>query len=103
MPADVRRSIHDLGHHPRGGFSFNAGEPRIRQSSAGVKRAFCSECGAQMTMDYASSSSLGISIGTLDEPERIATVIDNIWTSSRLPVMKDFDAELVSHKAFSER
>ena len=88
---------------PRDGFSFIRGEPKVRQSSAGVKRAFCGDCGAQITMDCESASSLGISIGTLDEPENIASAIDNIWASSRLPVMKGFDAELVSHEEFSER
>ena len=86
----------------REGFSLLAGTLRVRATSATVTRAFCPDCGAHIYMDYADSPTIDLSIGTLDRPEAI-TVTDNIWTSSRLPMMKAFDPELPSHPEFAQR
>lgn len=87
---------------PRQAFSLLSGPLRIRQSSVTVTRAFCPDCGAQIYMDYADSPTIDLSVGTLDEPEQVA-VRDNIWTSSRLPLSKVFDAELPSHAGFADQ
>lgn len=86
----------------RGIVRFEGMEPRRRRSSAEVTRGFCPDCGAQSYMDYDGSPTLDFSIGTLDTPEDV-TVLDNIWTGLRLPMMKGFDAELPQHVEFANR
>ena len=87
---------------PREGFSTAGHGLRTRQSSASVKRAFCGDCGAQIYMDYQGSATIDVSVGTLDHPERVE-VLDNIWTVSRLPLMKGFDGALPQHGEFAPR
>jgi hypothetical protein len=87
---------------PRESFRFVEGTPVVRQSSAAVRRGFCGGCGAQIYMDYAGSPTIDVSVGTLDRPEQV-TVLDNIWTSSRLPLMKGFDSDLPEHETFASR
>jgi hypothetical protein len=87
---------------PREGFSSDGAGLRIRRSSAGVKRGFCGDCGAQIYMDYHASPTIDVSVGTTDRPETIE-VGDNIWTVSRLPLMKGFDSALPQHNEFAPR
>lgn len=87
---------------PREGFAFEMGQPRLRRSSGEVTRAFCGDCGAQIYMDYDGSRTIDVSLGTLERPEDI-TVLDNIWVSARLPLMKGFDADLPQHRQFAKR
>jgi hypothetical protein len=87
---------------PREGFAVSAGAPVVRRSSETVKRAFCAGCGAQIWMDYDGSPTIDVSIGTLDRPVEIS-VLDNIWVSERLPLMKGFDSVLPQHAKFAPR
>jgi hypothetical protein len=87
---------------PRESVRITAGQPVMRRTSAEVQRAFCASCGAQIYMDYAGSPTLDVSVGTLDAPAGV-TVLDNIWVSARLPMMKGFDGELPQHAEFSRR
>jgi hypothetical protein len=83
-------------------FAFTKGKPKVRQSSDEVNRGFCAQCGAQIYMDYRDSPTIDVSIGTLDHPETI-TVLDNIWVSSRLPLIKGFDRDLPQYDEFAKR
>jgi hypothetical protein len=85
---------------PRRAFRIDAGQPAVRETSSGVKRAFCRDCGAQLFMDYADSPTIDVSAGTLDHPEAIE-VRENIWTEARLLLAKGFDADLPSHAGAS--
>lgn len=86
---------------PRDSVSVTTGDVRLRRSSPGVKRAFCPSCGAQIYMDYDGSPTIDVSIGTLDEPDRIA-VRRNIYVATRLSLMRGFDAELPDYRGFAE-
>jgi hypothetical protein len=87
---------------PRDAFQFTDGRPAIRQSSSTAQRAFCGSCGAQIYMDYQDSPTIDVSVGTLDKPETISA-LDNIWVTSRLPLMKGFDSDIPAYPRFSPR
>jgi len=55
------------------GLRWMGKEPTQFQSSNKVKRGFCENCGTPLTYDY--GSALEISIGSLDDPEQAAPVI----------------------------
>ncbi|WP_353647033.1 GFA family protein [Mesorhizobium sp. WSM2240] len=87
---------------PRESFSFTNEQPAVRRTSAEVHRAHCPDCGAQIYMDYQDSSTIDVSIGTLDAADAIQA-LDNIWVSARLPLLKGFDSDLPQHDGFSPR
>ncbi len=87
---------------PREGFGFTNEKPVVRRTSAEVKRAHCPGCGAQIYMDYQGSSTIDVSIGTLDAPEAVSA-LDTSWVSARLPWLKGFDSDLPQHDGFSPR
>ena len=48
-------------------FAWTKGGPKYFQSSEAVKRGFCGDCGTPLSFE--SKGQVGISIGTLDDPE----------------------------------
>jgi hypothetical protein len=65
-------------------FEILRGLPRAYASSENGRRFFCSDCGTQLWFGYAEGGRfVSISLGTLDEPDRVEPR-RHIWTSSRL-------------------
>jgi len=58
---------------------FTQGQPAVYLSSPPVHRTFCGRCGTPLTYRHASSpSEVDITIGSLDEPGRVAPTA-HIW------------------------
>jgi hypothetical protein len=53
-------------------FELTRGELAIFKSSDQSERGFCRNCGTPLTFHYVTSEHTAISLGSLDEPERIA-------------------------------
>jgi hypothetical protein len=53
-------------------FELTRGELAIYKSSDQTDRGFCRDCGTPLTFHYVDSPRIAVSIGSLDEPERIA-------------------------------
>jgi hypothetical protein len=64
-------------------FRFTAGEPRSFRSSAKVTRAFCPDCGAQLTFKVDGLDEIDITIASLDEPDAVPP-LDEIWAADRV-------------------
>ena len=94
------------------GLKWTRGKPDHFASSNKVRRGFCSKCGTQLTYDWGGEPE--IAIGTLDDPEQAAPVLqvnpaDRLSYFGRLhelPVRKAADnaeaaafmADIVSHQ-----
>ena len=63
------------GAVPADKLSFTSGAPKIYGSSSFAERGFCPNCGSQLTFRYLKSDRIGISIGSLDQPERVVPEI----------------------------
>ncbi|MEX0955565.1 MAG: GFA family protein [Rhizobiaceae bacterium] len=55
------------------GLEWTRGAPKHFASSNVIRRGFCAECGTPLTYEYEGGTELAI--GTLDDPERAAPVI----------------------------
>ncbi len=57
-----------------GGLAFTHGEPTIYAYTRGdgvpTRRGFCGRCGTQLTYGSDGDSDIGITTGSLDDPER---------------------------------
>ncbi|HEY9235058.1 MULTISPECIES: GFA family protein [Phenylobacterium] len=51
-------------------------------SSPGVKRGFCAKCGTTLYSMREDKGVMGLTFGSLDEPDRLAPT-EHIWTSSK--------------------
>ena len=75
-------------------FAWTRGEPAIFQSSPDVDRGFCSACGTPLTFAHKGSDYLDISVGSLDQPERVKPEIQIgiesriLWTAE-IPELKE--------------
>jgi hypothetical protein len=59
---------------PAADFAVTAGAPRVYDSSPGVVRGFCPDCGAQLYCAAADGGGhVAVNIGCLDDPEAPAT------------------------------
>ncbi len=65
-------------------FAWTRGEPSIFRSSPDVDRGFCSACGTPLTFAHKESDYFDISVGSLDQPERVKPEIQ-IGIESRIP------------------
>lgn len=72
---------------------WTATQPAKYESSGGVARHFCANCGSPLTFE--ADGVLFLTLGSLDEPERV-TVKCHTYTESRLPDIKLADG-LPSH------
>ena len=52
-------------------FEITRGELAIFMSSDEAERGFCRNCGTPLTFHYVTSDRIAVSIGSLDEPERV--------------------------------
>ena len=48
----------------------------------GVRRGFCPRCGSTLFSERAAAGTIGLSLGTLDHPERFAPT-DHIWIEAK--------------------
>lgn len=62
---------------------FIAGTPAVFESSPGVTRRFCGACGSPIVFDMARESDVDVTIGTLDDPDRVQPT-HHIWVGSAL-------------------
>ena len=53
-------------------FELTRGELAIFMSSDQTERGFCGNCGTPLTFHYVESPRIAVSIGSLDDPEKIA-------------------------------
>ena len=53
-------------------FAWTRGAPGLFQSSSIVQRGFCRDCGTPLTYDCTTGDHLSVSIGSLDDPARVA-------------------------------
>lgn len=77
-------------------FAFIAGTPATFESSPGVTRRFCGACGSPIVFDMARESDVDVTIGTLDDPDRIIPT-HHIWAGSALHMADDLGAALPRH------
>jgi hypothetical protein len=66
-----------------GRFRLTAGAPRPYQSSSHSTRWFCPACGSPLYMTDMAQTSVGITLGSLDEPAAVAPTVHG-WTSEQL-------------------
>jgi hypothetical protein len=64
-------------------FALLQGAPRGYESSPGTRRWFCPDCGAQLYMTDADGRSVGVTLGTLDEPGSVRPTVHG-WTAERV-------------------
>ncbi len=69
---------------PRGDLVWTKSQPGIFKSSEAVERGFCRDCGTPLTFAYVERDRITVSIGSLDEPDRITPEIQ-YGVESRLP------------------
>ncbi|WP_296584292.1 GFA family protein [Xanthobacter sp.] len=68
--------------------TFLSGTPAVFESSPGVARRFCGNCGSPIVFDMVRESDVDVTIGTLDDPDRV-TPTHHIWFSSALHMAED--------------
>ncbi|MGO9602157.1 MAG: GFA family protein [Candidatus Binataceae bacterium] len=80
-----------FGSFPKDKFRFTLSKPRIYRSSAIARRGFCGRCGTPLlTEQVPPNGQIGISVGSLDHPERVRPEIH--WGSeSEIPWLKISD------------
>jgi hypothetical protein len=52
--------------------TWTRGLPRVFSSSEATERGFCGNCGTPLTFHYVFSDRISVSIGSLDDPKRVA-------------------------------
>lgn len=73
---------------PAAGFQWIKGTPASYESSPGAFRYFCGSCGTALAMMGGGNADLhGVTIGSLDEPERFPPTGEG-WASAKLPWVK---------------
>jgi hypothetical protein len=55
-------------------FAWTRGEPGVFKSSELVERGFCRDCGTPLFFRYVPTDRISVSIGSLDEPQRVKPV-----------------------------
>ena len=65
-------------------FAWTRGAPGIFKSSELVERGFCRDCGTPLSFRYVERDRITISVGSLDEPQRI-WIEEQFGIESRLP------------------
>lgn len=76
---------------------FPGKPPTWRQSSAIARRGFCSSCGAALAwQSLKETDSIDLTVGTADEPARLAPR-EHLWTGSAISWLH-MDDDLPRHK-----
>lgn len=68
---------------PKEKVTWEKGAPAKFASSKIAARGFCRDCGTPLTFAYHDSKNMDVSIGSLDEPEKLTPVM-NVGVESRL-------------------
>jgi hypothetical protein len=68
---------------PPAQFSLRAGSPARHVSSPDGVRYFCDQCGTQLFMTDRDGRSVGVTVASLDEPDRLAPAAHG-WTASKV-------------------
>lgn len=71
-----------------GDFAWTRGRPATFQSSALVERGFCAACGTPLTFRYLDGDEIDISLGSLDDPNRVHPAMQ-YGTESRVACFSD--------------
>jgi GNAT superfamily N-acetyltransferase len=70
---------------PLAAFAFTRGAPASRRSTPAAVRTFCDRCGTALTFrDDARPGEVDVTVGSLDEPERLVPR-EHVFVASRLP------------------
>jgi hypothetical protein len=56
----------------KGKLEFTRGAPAYFNSSSLARRGFCRDCGTPLSFDYNRSDWIYVTVGSLDEPQRVA-------------------------------
>ncbi len=56
---------------PRADLAWTRGEPGSYRSSEAVERGFCRDCGTPLTYSVLGRDRISVSLGSLDEPDRV--------------------------------
>jgi hypothetical protein len=76
-------------------FAWTRGRPGIFHSSEAVERGFCRNCGTPLSFRYVTRASIGVTLGSLDAPERVKPE-KQFGIESRVSFFGDLD-ELEGH------
>lgn len=71
---------------------FTKGTPAEYASREGVTRTFCPRCGSQLTFRNHATEGIDVTVGTLDDPERVRPA-EHLWTKRR-PSWMEVDPDL---------
>lgn len=71
---------------PPGDFAWTHGSQGVFKSSALVERGFCRDCGTPLTFRYLDRDRISVSLGSLDEPERVPPLHQH-GLESRMPFL----------------
>jgi hypothetical protein len=69
---------------PLNDLAWTRGAPGVFKSSELVERGFCRDCGTPLSFRYVNHDRISVSVGSLDQPERI-TIEKQDGIESRLP------------------
>ena len=69
---------------PLAELAWTRGEPGVFKSSELVERGFCRDCGTPLSFRYVNRDRISVSVGSLDQPERIR-IEKQDGIESRLP------------------
>ena len=64
-------------------FAVTKGEARAFRSSARAQRWFCGECGGQVYMTDDEGRSVGVTLGSLDDPSAVKPTVHG-WASAQI-------------------
>lgn len=83
-----------------GNFEVTKGEIKVRETSLGIFRGFCGDCGSSLTYvnDEGWPGQVSVTAATLDDPTIAKPTVD-IWISTRMPWVK-LDESLKSFPEF---
>ncbi|SIP92572.1 Uncharacterized conserved protein [Rhizobium sp. RU35A] len=89
-----------LGWVARADFTLTRGEPAWFHSSGMVRRGFCATCGTPLFFEPLGGDGLNVTLGALDEPERVKPALQSGQNSrlSFFPALADLpeEAEAIS-------
>jgi len=71
-------------------FAWTHGAPTVFASSSIAERGFCAACGTPLSFRYVESSSISVTIGSLDRPEAVKPSM-HYGVESRIPWLRTAD------------
>jgi hypothetical protein len=73
---------------PLAAFAWTRGAPALFRSSSAAERGFCRDCGTPLAFRYLAKDSIGVALGSLDEPAK-AKPTKQHDIESRVPCWQD--------------